>query len=160
MDIPGPITKLIPARANASQTHSAEQAIKSLLAKVRHDLRTPVNAIIGYSEMLLQDAAENGWQEFGGGLVQIRDAGRQVLDVIRKLLDSSRAETHLENLDPLWMAVRQQLAEPVARVLGGCEKLAPTGSGPSPEILRLGSGENSQLWPGACLSHQRPWSVS
>jgi adenylate cyclase len=128
--LPGSDQQTQPVRANPSQAPAAGQATKSLLAKVRHDLRTPVIAIIGYSEMLLQDAAESGWVEFKGGLLQIRGAGRQVLDVISKVLDSSRAETQTENLDPLWMALRQQLAEPVDRVLGGCESLLSQAQGP------------------------------
>lgn len=128
--LPGPDQTAQPARANPGQATAAGQSTKSMLAQVRHDLRTPVNAIIGYSEMLLQDAAESGWEEFKGGLLQIQGAGRQVLDAISKLLDSTRAETHKENLDPLWRAVRQQLAEPVDRVLGGCESLLAQAQGP------------------------------
>ncbi len=127
---PGPDQQTQPARPNPAQAPAAGQATKSLLAKVRHDLRTPVNAIIGYSEMLLQDAAESGWEEFKDGLLQIQRAGRQILDVISKLLDSSGSESQKENLEALWMAVRQQLAEPVDRVLGGCDSLLPQAQDP------------------------------
>ena len=30
----------------------------SIIASLRHDLRTPINAILGYSEMLLEDLSE------------------------------------------------------------------------------------------------------
>ncbi|MGD1866555.1 MAG: histidine kinase dimerization/phospho-acceptor domain-containing protein [Phormidesmis sp.] len=30
------------------------------LSQVRHDLRTPINAILGYSEILLEDLLEGG----------------------------------------------------------------------------------------------------
>ena len=33
---------------------------ETFIATKRHDLRTPINAIIGYSEMLLEDARDEG----------------------------------------------------------------------------------------------------
>src|SRR5262249_39106604 len=33
---------------------------RAFLAHMRHELRTPINAILGYSEMLLEDAADRG----------------------------------------------------------------------------------------------------
>lgn len=127
---PGSDQQTQPGRATPGQAPAAGQTTKKLLARVRHDLRTPVIAIIGYNEMLLQDVEESGRNEFNSGLLQIQGAGRQILDVISKVLDPSRAEMQTENLDPLWMAVRQQLAEPIDRVLGGCESLLAQAQGP------------------------------
>jgi CheY-like chemotaxis protein/class 3 adenylate cyclase len=121
--LPGPDQQTQSVRANPGQAPAAGQATKSLLSHLRHDLRTPVNAIIGYSEMLLQDAAESGRDEFNGGLLQILGAGRRILAVISEVLGSSRPDLQTENLDPLWMAVRQQLAEPIDCVLSGCQSL-------------------------------------
>jgi len=36
----------------------AERTKHAFLSHMRHELRTPCNAIIGYSEMLLEDCAE------------------------------------------------------------------------------------------------------
>ena len=33
---------------------------ETFIATKRHDLRTPINAILGYSEMLLEDARDEG----------------------------------------------------------------------------------------------------
>ena len=32
-----------------------DQNFSGLISRLRHDFRTPINAIIGYSEMLLED---------------------------------------------------------------------------------------------------------
>ena len=72
------------AAAGASQRHRA------LLAHMRHELRTPLIAIIGYSEMLLEDAAEEGEPPEGGivpELQRICAAGKQLLARINDLLD-------------------------------------------------------------------------
>ncbi|MET0223600.1 MAG: histidine kinase dimerization/phospho-acceptor domain-containing protein, partial [Terrimicrobium sp.] len=52
-----------------------------MLAKLRHDLRTPINAILGYCDLLKEDLARsqvNGLDD----LEKIAAAGRQLLAVI------------------------------------------------------------------------------
>jgi class 3 adenylate cyclase/CheY-like chemotaxis protein len=58
-------------------------------ATIRHDLRTPVNAILGYSEMLLEDAEvfqDEAAEAFSAGLQQVLSAGRRLLGLINELL--------------------------------------------------------------------------
>lgn len=59
---------------------------RSRMAQARHDLRTPVNAIMGYSEMLLEELADHPDPAFQEGLEQIHRLGRQILSDIPKLL--------------------------------------------------------------------------
>jgi signal transduction histidine kinase len=47
-----------------------------------HDLRTPLNSIIGYSEMLMEQAQEEGQDDFVPDLQKILAAGRQLLALI------------------------------------------------------------------------------
>jgi CheY-like chemotaxis protein len=56
------------------------------LAQVRHELRTPLNHIIGYSELLLDQAEEEGRGNWKTDLGKIRDAGRQLLSLLSLLL--------------------------------------------------------------------------
>jgi DNA-binding response OmpR family regulator len=62
------------------------------LANVRHTLRTPLNHIIGYSEMLLEEAGERGLEVFSADLRKIHSAGKQLLSHINNLLDSELTE--------------------------------------------------------------------
>ena len=94
-----------------------------LLAQMRHDLRTPINAIIGYSELLLQDAAELGREDFCRGLQQVRALGGDLLSVIAEVLNPSWSETEAENLGTLWAEIRRQLAGPVGAVVDRCQRL-------------------------------------
>jgi serine phosphatase RsbU (regulator of sigma subunit) len=54
---------------------------------IRHQLRTPLNHIIGYSEMLLEEAGEQQLESFAADLNKINTAGRQLLQMINDLLD-------------------------------------------------------------------------
>ena len=56
-------------------------------ATIRHDLRTPVNAIIGYSEMLLEDAEDMSVSTLvSANLQDILNAGRRLLSLINELI--------------------------------------------------------------------------
>lgn len=50
-----------------------------LPANLLHDLRTPLGHILGYSELLIEQANESGQEEFVPYLEKIRAAGRELL---------------------------------------------------------------------------------
>lgn len=56
-----------------------------------HELKNPLNAIIGYSEILIEDAGETETQK-GKDLTSIRSAGYRLLGLINDLLELSRLE--------------------------------------------------------------------
>jgi adenylate cyclase len=63
-------------------------------ATVRHDLRTPINAIIGYSEMLLEDLSEDeAEREACGHLQDILSLARRLLNLISDLGRSNEFRT-------------------------------------------------------------------
>ena len=57
-------------------------------ANVRHTLRTPLNHIIGYSEMLLEEAGDRGLEGFTADLQKIHKAGKQLLGFINDFFDA------------------------------------------------------------------------
>ena len=76
-----------------------------ILAKLRHDLRTPINAILGYCDLLREDLARsqvNGLDD----LDKIAAAGRQLLAVIETAL----SDEHFGNLDSIASAAEASLS--------------------------------------------------
>jgi class 3 adenylate cyclase len=53
-------------------------------ADLRHDLRTPLNQIIGYSELLLEQAEERGASDLVSDLRKIGQAAHQLLSLIER----------------------------------------------------------------------------
>jgi signal transduction histidine kinase len=60
----------------------------ALPASLLHDLRTPLNLIIGYSELLMDQAGDEGHESFVPDLDQVRSAGRDLLKLINNSFSS------------------------------------------------------------------------
>ena len=54
------------------------------LSQLRHDLRTPLNQMLGYSEMLLEDAQDQ--PEVAQELQEILDGSKRLLSLVSKVL--------------------------------------------------------------------------
>src|SRR2546421_434551 len=60
------------------------------LAKVRHDLRTPVNHVIGYTELLMDQCQDLGCPGFESDLKKINAAARTWLELMECELIGAR----------------------------------------------------------------------
>jgi PAS domain S-box-containing protein len=71
----------------------AKAGTSDLLAKVSHEVRTPLNAIIGFAEVMLEERfGRLGNERYRDYLKDIHEAGRRVLGVIGDLLDLAKIE--------------------------------------------------------------------
>jgi signal transduction histidine kinase len=73
---------------------AANRAKSIFLAKMSHEFRTPLNAVLGYSEILLEDAeAANAGEERVADLRRINGAGKHLLSLVTEVLDISKIES-------------------------------------------------------------------
>ncbi len=79
-------------RVTQRTAEAATRAKSEFLASMSHELRTPLNAIILYSELLQEEAADEGDQSSIPDLQRIRSAGKHLLDLINGILDLSKIE--------------------------------------------------------------------
>ncbi len=56
------------------------------LKKLKHELRTPINHIIGYSELLMESATEDGSEGMARLAFTIRDTGQNLASIIDRHL--------------------------------------------------------------------------
>ncbi len=76
---------------------AAEQADRTksqFLAMVSHELRTPLTTIIGYSEMLLEQAAADQLPQYTDDLTQVHTSANHLLTLINDILDLSKIEAN------------------------------------------------------------------
>ena len=81
-------------RAAKEQAEIASRVKSEFLAMVSHELKTPLNAIIGFSEIISnQTLGPIGKDQYRDYAVDIRDSGHYLLKIINDILDLSRIET-------------------------------------------------------------------
>jgi serine phosphatase RsbU (regulator of sigma subunit) len=101
-----------------------------ILAHLRHELRTPINAIIGYSEMLLEEVEETNQnrEDLSEELEQIRECGVQLLASINTYLNPPSLTHSQPNLQEILTnpELQAQLQKPSQVVIDYCQKLIPT----------------------------------
>lgn len=112
--------------ASRRSANAAKQSPRSLvvvlprkldLSKIRHDLRTPINHILGYCEMLQED--EQLPAVFAPDLEKIHAGGRQLLALIAEYFDEETFETKRGDVHRLC----HDLRTPVNQIIGYSEML-------------------------------------
>lgn len=100
--------KLEVSRQEAEQSkHAAEEAFKvaeaannsksSFLSNMSHDIRTPMNAIVGFADLLERDADDP--QKVREYTKKIKSSGQHLLGLINDVLDMSKIEAGKTNLN-------------------------------------------------------------
>jgi PAS domain S-box-containing protein len=75
-------------------TDRAANAKADLLARISHEVRTPLNAIIGFAEVMIGERfGALGNERYVEYMKDIRASGERVIAIINDLLDLSRIET-------------------------------------------------------------------
>lgn len=111
------------AQERALDIRAAAQRMRGLLfASVSHDLKSPLNAILGFAELVAQEpltAAQRESQRL------ITRRGRELLALIETILDAARIEAEQLTLMPRSTEVRRLVAEGLykARELSGDAEL-------------------------------------
>ncbi|PKI18055.1 response regulator [Colwellia sp. 12G3] len=89
------------------------------LADLRHDLKTPIGHILGYSEMLQEELEEEPWEEFQVDLVNVHSSGDKLLALIEDNLAATKSSVHDIDIPSVQFQLRMQLNH----ITGYCELL-------------------------------------
>jgi signal transduction histidine kinase len=92
----------------ADQKPLNEAAFQERLAQIRHDLKTPVGHIMGYSEMI-EEEVEDDLPEVVNDLRSIRSSAERILELINDHLGSAKQCANDIDLDLASHLLRQQL---------------------------------------------------
>ncbi|HSD30493.1 MAG TPA: protein kinase [Gemmatimonadales bacterium] len=80
---------------------------RDALAELRHELRTPVNHIVGYAEMLLEDAADPAFAARRAGLEITLAGARDALALINATLAPARTDVGEDEVLRLYESLRE-----------------------------------------------------
>jgi PAS domain S-box-containing protein len=113
----------------------------ALLTLLRHELCTPMNAIIGYSELLLDELKSQRDSTAFRDLQKIYASGTQLLTLANVILDPAQLQVNqlytpvrqttaqknstdwLGNIDTFGSTIRLELLTPLSTIIGYCEML-------------------------------------
>ena len=87
--------------------------VAAFVAHMRHDLRSPINAILGYSQLLLEEADQSSLSAAErDDLERVADSGKQLLRIISEILDPAGITDGIEEYAfRLRLATRPPLTE-------------------------------------------------
>ncbi|MGC4001545.1 MAG: HAMP domain-containing sensor histidine kinase [Anaeromyxobacter sp.] len=102
----------------------ASQAKSAFLARMSHELRTPLASILGYAELLQEEARDGAPEALDADLNRITQAARHLMALVEDLLDLTRIEAQqltltFEPFSPAAMAAdAAELIRPLAEAGG------------------------------------------
>ncbi len=99
----------------AQEIAEAANRIKSeFLANMSHEIRTPLNGILGFAEILQMKGQDLGEEDRADFLNSIRTCGRHLLTLINDILDLSKIEAGMIEVEKAPCSPHQILAEIVS----------------------------------------------
>jgi MinD-like ATPase involved in chromosome partitioning or flagellar assembly/DNA-binding response OmpR family regulator len=101
------------------------QVQHTLMAYLRHELCTPINATIGYSAMLLEELRTQPESIFVADLDKIHTCSQQLLTLVNTILDPVQLEmSQIDGeLSRFGAELRLELLTPLSTIIGYCEML-------------------------------------
>jgi len=94
-----------------------DNEVKSrLMATMNHEVRTPLNAILGFAEMLRRGRKGQLNPDQLHYVENIENGGRHLLELVNDSLDLSRLEAGKMTLEPVDLSLRHLIEEAVAQV--------------------------------------------
>lgn len=101
------------------------QVRHTLLAYLRHELCTPINGMIGYSDLLLEDLQTQPDATLLADVQKIRGCAQQLLTLVSVILDPEQLEmSQIDgDLSGFGSTLRMELITPLSTIIGYCEML-------------------------------------
>jgi CheY-like chemotaxis protein/signal transduction histidine kinase len=117
-----------PAPVPAAPGHDDAPAVdpkrdrRAAVARLRHDLRTPMNAILGYGSLLMMEAGELGIVSLAPDIQRAHNAAKKLLEQIDQLLPSG-PEAGDVDISSARIRLHEGLLQPTAQIVRQSQEL-------------------------------------
>jgi len=91
------LTEMVEMEKQLIQLNADKDRFMSIIA---HDLRSPFNAILGFSELVLKNFAQNDFSKIEKYLTLLNKSASKAYDLLNNLLDWARSQTGRINFNP------------------------------------------------------------
>lgn len=81
-----------------TEAENANRAKSQFLARISHEIRTPINSVLGMNEMIIRESNENNIRQYAE---DVKDSSVLLLSLINEILDSSKIESGKMELVPV-----------------------------------------------------------
>lgn len=81
----------------SKNARAADRAKSTFLARMSHEIRSPINAVLGLDEMIIRESQESQIRDYA---IDIKNSGNTLLSVINDILDFSKIESGKLELFP------------------------------------------------------------
>ena len=96
---------------------------KAFLGKARHNLKNPVNAILGYSEMLIEDCEDEGLDHLIPDISKLNQAGSEILTSIEEIFNDKALSDPDKSISTIAEEMEMALRTPLNTIIGYSELL-------------------------------------
>jgi signal transduction histidine kinase len=103
-------------RAARAQAQNASAQKADFLARVSHEVRTPLNAILGFAELMMEERfGPVGSERYRAYLRDIHASGTHIIGLVNDLLDLSKIEAGRLDLEPEDLSLNDLVQKVVAQ---------------------------------------------
>lgn len=95
---------------------AAQRAKSAFIANMHHELHTPLNAIIGFAEVLRDEIEQGEFSSAQHDLVRIKQAGIHLLTIVNELLDLAKLESNSMTLQVAPFLLQTEVARAVEEI--------------------------------------------
>ncbi|MBC8379088.1 MAG: PAS domain S-box protein [Planctomycetes bacterium] len=107
------------AKESADQAHRSNQAKSEILASSSHDLRTPMNSIIGFADILLQTELDDEQADYAN---TIHRSASGLLALINDILEFSKLEAGKMNIEAVACDLPEVIRDIQAMIEAGARR--------------------------------------